>query len=1342
MKKIREKTARRLMALLAAVCMVGTMPGTAVISHAEEKAEESSEINYADTEGQGENQEDPGVKKQTEDGEQGAEKTGKDTENTEGGENQEKPEDSDDTEESEDREETGDTEQPKETGEFGDQDDTGESGAGETDDPEEEDSEKEETPEETPDGEKNAEDEETDTGEVPDGEEIIGEEETVDEAEAEEAEEAGIMLLSAQEDSGVLQDTNTYTDENGVIYHYYGYEDGTAEIYELESYEGIIGRYKPINIPSQVGDYTVTRLTFTFSSTSSLIPSVTIPETITYMEGSLFKFMTILELHYNAEAAETGAAGESSGVFFRGDIREFHLGENVRSIPDYCFDSADMTIDELTLHVESIGKKAFFNDKQITTLTFGENVEYIGFEAFGDNEIENINYNAINAQSAPYGKLAMGTFTNVSVSNIIIGSQVTVIPEHLFSNIDYTADTLIFPDCLTTVGAMAFYGNGISIGELTIGENVTSIGEEAFARGQIGVLHYNAVDAKVALTEEVNEQHRSSFDQSAIGELRIGNRVKSLPDTLFYAIGLTQDTLVLPDSITYIGAYVLSHSGDVTSGKTVQIGTLEIGENVAHIGRAAFGRNTYDRVVVRTVEADVPPSSDLQIELPICREIEIHGKSPYYHFFSRNTDEDHITLLCEDFEVIRGEEYYDAGKKSFVTPITDACTVCGYGTAREEYSEACTVIFTDYDGTELSRQYLHKGDNATAPEEPERTGYEFTGWNQTFTGVTSDLTVRAEYEIKKFSVVFKDGSRTISEQEIAYKKDAKAPENPTRPEEEWGTWKFTGWDGSYTNVTKDEVVTAQFEKVLNQYEVLFYDAEGNVISRQTVAHGEAAEEPEAPEKEPTVQYTYIFTGWSADTENVTGDTEFRPVYDSETRSYTVKFMDGGTLLDTQTVAYGDDATAPAEPTRPEEEWGKWRFAGWNGNYTNIAKDEIIRAAFEKILNEYEVIFYDAEDNILSRQAVKHGMRAEAPKVPDIEPTERECYVFTGWDGDISNITGESHFHPVYETKARMYTVTFMNGDVTHDVQEVAYGSAASTPSNPSRKEDKVYTYRFICWDKDYSYIKGDMTIRAVFEQVVKPKDGDTDEEKPKENEKDKPEGKDRDGEKPGDGEPIAEAVKKILISVPDTVSGNDTEKKLSFQLALPQMEEKQEPAFPIPEIPDESLQPAGTKAQADTPADEKAEDEGVEKAEPAEPKEPENTGRHIPGWLWLLLLAGAGTGVWGIWLWLAGAGERTICGTVVDEDGTAVSGVNVTLTGEAGEPVETQTDEDGQYLFEDLKKDNYRLCFHYINATGLLLLDVHMERRGRKKVFSVLKSTVNAVETKRSGGTYQIDVTV
>ena len=100
MKKIKEKTARSLVAFLAAVCMFVTMPGMTVISRAEEGIGQSIEAYDAD--GQEENREDADTKEQ--DGEKTGEGTGK-------------PKDS---EESEDTEKTGDTEESKDLEESGD----------------------------------------------------------------------------------------------------------------------------------------------------------------------------------------------------------------------------------------------------------------------------------------------------------------------------------------------------------------------------------------------------------------------------------------------------------------------------------------------------------------------------------------------------------------------------------------------------------------------------------------------------------------------------------------------------------------------------------------------------------------------------------------------------------------------------------------------------------------------------------------------------------------------------------------------------------------------------------------------------------------------------------------------------------------------------------------------------------------------------------------------------------------------------------------------------------------------------------------------------------------------
>ncbi len=58
---------------------------------------------------------------------------------------------------------------------------------------------------------------------------------------------------------------------------------------------------------------------------------------------------------------------------------------------------------------------------------------------------------------------------------------------------------------------------------------------------------------------------------------------------------------------------------------------------------------------------------------------------------------------------------------------------------------AYTVRFVDWNGTELSKTTINYGASAKAPSNPARSGYTFKGWDKTFSNVTSDLTVTAQY---------------------------------------------------------------------------------------------------------------------------------------------------------------------------------------------------------------------------------------------------------------------------------------------------------------------------------------------------------------------------------------------------------------------------------------------------------------------------------------------------------------------------------------------------------------------------------------------------------------------
>lgn len=90
---------------------------------------------------------------------------------------------------------------------------------------------------------------------------------------------------------------------------------------------------------------------------------------------------------------------------------------------------------------------------------------------------------------------------------------------------------------------------------------------------------------------------------------------------------------------------------------------------------------------------------------------------------------------------------YVDGNSHLVVTLTDGVTVdTGYVSKKSDDSSGTyTVVFRDYDGTTLKTQSVNKGENATAPENPTREGYIFTGWDNIFTEIQNNTTVTAQY---------------------------------------------------------------------------------------------------------------------------------------------------------------------------------------------------------------------------------------------------------------------------------------------------------------------------------------------------------------------------------------------------------------------------------------------------------------------------------------------------------------------------------------------------------------------------------------------------------------------
>ncbi|MBR3094564.1 MAG: hypothetical protein IKH12_03125, partial [Clostridia bacterium] len=94
----------------------------------------------------------------------------------------------------------------------------------------------------------------------------------------------------------------------------------------------------------------------------------------------------------------------------------------------------------------------------------------------------------------------------------------------------------------------------------------------------------------------------------------------------------------------------------------------------------------------------------------------------------------------------------------------------------------------------------------------------------------------------------------------------------------------------------------------------------------------------------TAEYTYTFAGWTPEVVAVTGDATYKATFTPVTRSYTVKFfdLDGETVLDTQSVAYGSAAEAPTLPEKAPDDTNHYSVT-WDTAFDNITADTNVTA---------------------------------------------------------------------------------------------------------------------------------------------------------------------------------------------------------------------------------------------------------------------------------------------------------------------------------------------------------------------------------------------------------------
>ena len=247
-----------------------------------------------------------------------------------------------------------------------------------------------------------------------------------------------------------------------------------------------------------------------------------------------------------------------------------------------------------------------------------------------------------------------------------------------------------------------------------------------------------------------------------------------------------------------------------------------------------------------------------------------------------------------------------------------------------------TVTFCDWDGTILDEQSVAYGNAATAPEDLERDGYRFDGWDKSYNNVTQDITVTAKYQAEvEVKFLDYDGSVIYSEYIDQGSNFTNIPENPTRSD-----YVFTGWStNAFENIVEDLEVQAQYVRT---YRVSFVDYNGTILKTENVMTGTAATAPSDPSREG-----YDFVGWDTEFSSITSDLRVTARY--QIKRYTVTFVmpDGKTVSVQENIKHGFSAKAPAV----DEYYFDWnvkkgyKFTNWSTAFDNITSNKTITAIY-------------------------------------------------------------------------------------------------------------------------------------------------------------------------------------------------------------------------------------------------------------------------------------------------------------------------------------------------------------------------------------------------------------
>ena len=296
-------------------------------------------------------------------------------------------------------------------------------------------------------------------------------------------------------------------------------------------------------------------------------------------------------------------------------------------------------------------------------------------------------------------------------------------------------------------------------------------------------------------------------------------------------------------------------------------------------------------------------------------------------------------------------------------------------------------------------------------------------------------------------------------------------------------------DGATVNLTEDTTLYAQWE--IQKFTVTWVNDDGTELEKdENVEYGTTPEyNGETPTKAGDAQYTYTFSGWDPEISKVTANITYKAVYEQTVNTYTVIWKnEDGTILETAQVEYGTVPKYTGEtPTKPADAQYTYAFEGWTPEITVVTEDAEYTATFTNTVRTYTVTWKNWDDTVLETdENVEYGATPEYNGGTPTKPADAQyTYTFTGWLPAVSAVTGDITYKAVFSEALNKYTITWKNGDIVLNTEQVDYGTTpVYSGETPVKDGDAQYSYTFTGWTPEITAVTGDAEYTAVFEQKV------------------------------------------------------------------------------------------------------------------------------------------------------------------------------------------------------------------------------------------------------------------